>query len=216
MRFARVDEVGETPSPNSGVWDETPSYEVTMAPVPVNSVDTSKYVRDTIAENDIGAVGEIGVEGVHDGERVAIKMSWRDASRNDKVDSTSDFADKASVAFPVSEGASVMTMGSERAPLNAWYWRADRTEPYDVLAKGFGSTERREPVESGLRCSSEYDAGGWNVVFSRRLAIGSEEYANISRRTEVAFAVWEGSNRERGPLKSYSGEFRGLVLEGLE
>lgn len=214
MKVERVDEVAAEIGPGAALWGDVQANELTLAPVPLTAVDTSKYVRETMDETDIGAVDELTVRAAHDGQRLAINLEWPDASCDDTVTDASAFADKAAVAFPLARGASIMTMGSTAAPINAWYWRADRSAPYDVLARGIGRTERREAVESGLSCRSRYRDGEWGVVFSRRFA-GSDSFADFTTEPPagVAFALWEGGNDERGPLKSYSGEFKPFNME---
>lgn len=215
MRIARTDRVGlDEFGPLADRWTEARAETITLVPVPVQAVDTSRYVRDAHTEADVGAVEEVTARGVYDGEALAISLRWRDETRNDHVEDSTEFADKAAVAFPLAPGASIMTMGSDRAPLNAWYWRADRSEPYDVIARGLGDTERREGAVSGLRCRAAHGDGRWHVVFTRPVGPSEDEFVDLaSTPPGIAFAVWEGQNAERGPLKSYSGEFRNLVIE---
>ena len=117
--------------------------------------------------------------------------------------------------FPIKPGASVMTMGTPVAPVNMWLWQADREAPFDVLSQGIGTTTRRDPLLSGLCGKGVYSGGRWRVVMSRPLEGDGIEFVNLAgkRVLKVAFAVWEGSNRERGPLKAFSGEFQDLTLE---
>jgi|Deesub1362A_J573_1020465.scaffolds.fasta_scaffold01733_12 DMSO reductase family type II enzyme heme b subunit len=216
MRVRRVDELGDAfRNPHSRLWDSLTVYEVELQPVPLKAVETSKYIRDTLREENIGAIELVSVQLAHDGNTIAIKMEWKDPNRDDRIESYRDFVDAAAVMFPIKEGASVMTMGSEEAPVNIWLWRADG-KYYDIISRGMGTTLRRKPVISGLSCSSDYSDKKWRIVFSRPLAGDGRETVDLSppKTTGIAFAVWEGSRRERGPIKSYSGEFIGLIVEG--
>lgn len=201
--------------PTGDGWAPLPATTYDLAPTPTGAVDSSKYVMDTVERAEIGAVDAVTAAGVHDGERVALGLSWDDHSRDDAVTDGTEFVDKVAVAFPLAEGASVMTMGSERAPVNAWYWRADRAGPYDVLAEGYGDVQRREPTASGLTAAATYRDGRWHVTFERALAADGRYYDFTADPHAVAVAVWEGSNGERGPLKAFSGEFGALELEGV-
>jgi complex iron-sulfur molybdoenzyme family reductase subunit gamma len=109
-----------------------------------------------------------------------------------------------------------MTMGSEAAPVNIWLWQADGLRGYEVIARAISTTLRRDPGLSGLECHSLHAQGHWQIVFTRPLKADGVEFVDLSgrRRVGVAFAVWEGSNRERGPLKAFSGEFQDLTLGG--
>lgn len=212
MRLASVDAIdADELTPDDEVWETVDDEAVTLTPVPLNAIDTSTYIRDALSEDDIGAVEEVRASCIHDGTTVAIRLSWEDASRDTVIEDTDEYVDKAAVAFPIEPGASIMTMGSERAPINAWYWRADRTQPYDVIGRGFARTERRDPGQSGLQSTAQYSEDTWSVVFTRTMGADGDEFADLADLpTGISFAVWEGSNRERGPLKAYSGEFKRL------
>jgi DMSO reductase family type II enzyme heme b subunit len=209
----RVASVENYYHPTSPLWDECSQYTIPLQPVPTKAVTTSKYVRETIPETRIGKVREIRVNVITDGEMVAIRLEWEDAIRNDKIENYRDFVDACGVMFPIKPEASVMTMGSQDSPINVWYWRADGRF-YDVISKGLGTTQRRRPEISGLRCLWDYVGTTWIVVFARPATADGVEFADLTppKDTGIAFAVWEGSNRERGPLKAYSGDFMSFIL----
>ncbi|MEM0204035.1 MAG: ethylbenzene dehydrogenase-related protein [Archaeoglobaceae archaeon] len=187
---------------------------IKMQPVPLKAVTTSKYIRETLEERKFGKVDEVEAGICRDNELIAVVMRWRDRSKDDVIRDYNSFVDACAVMFPLREFASVMTMGSEDAPVNIWLWRADN-KVYDVISRGLGTTRRRDAKMSGLRAFGEYSDGTWTVVFVRPLkSTNREEFVDLSpkKRTGIAFAVWEGSNRERGPLKAYSGEFMSLEV----
>lgn len=199
-------------SPTQNGWSKVPEVTLPLEPTPSGSVDPSKYISDTVDQTEIGLVDQLRVKLVHDPDRIWIWMNWKDPHRDDQLETADDFVDKAAVMFPLVPGASVMTMGSKRAPINVWFWRAHRKAPYDVLAQGMGTTERRSPDRSSLQCRANYSGNRWTVVFQRLLKVDGEDFVNLRDESlrEVAFAVWAGSNRERGPLKAFSGEFLNL------
>lgn len=208
MRVEPVEELSGF-DPTGDGWSTVDETTITLRPVPVNAVDTSRYVRDTVREDDIGAVSAVTIGAVRTPSEIGVRLCWADESAETTVTDSTEFADKAAIAFPLSPGASVMTMGSTQAPINAWYWRADRPQPYDVLAEGLGHTTRREPTTSGLETEATHDGSHWRVVFRRSLHSPGGDYVDLERGVGgYAVAVWEGRNRERGPLKAFSGEFR--------
>tara|TARA_B100000315_G_scaffold103493_1_gene94840 strand:- start:382 stop:1050 length:669 start_codon:yes stop_codon:yes gene_type:complete len=221
MRAARVSSL--TPgdaSPNSDLWTRAPAFRLKLSPVPVGTVDTSPYVRRAFRNYNVGAVGSaaigsVSVQAVCDGRLLSLRMEWEDLTEDSHINGTTSFPDSAAVMFPIKPGASVMTMGSPEAPVNMWLWQADREAPSDVLCRGVGTSARRDPLVSGLSGRGVYSGGKWMVVMSRLLEGDGIEFVNLAgkRVLTVAFAVWEGSNRERGPLKAFSGEFQDLVLE---
>lgn len=209
----RVQSIKNYLSPIAESWKDCVQYNIKLQPVPIKAITTSKYIRETIEERKIGKIKEVKASFVIDSEAIAIRLEWKDLNKNDKVESYRDFVDACAVMFPIKPGASVMTMGSEEAPVNIWFWRADG-KFYDVISRGLGTTQRRKSEKSGLRCFWHHDGIRWGVVFTRLLASDAREFVDLSppKETGVAFAVWEGGNRERGPLKAYSGDFITFIL----
>jgi complex iron-sulfur molybdoenzyme family reductase subunit gamma len=106
-------------------------------------------------------------------------------------------------------------MGSPEKPVNAWFWMADEVEPFDVLARGYATSQRRSPSVSGLVATSYHENDNWTIVFQRPLKAPDENYVSIEPGTQaaIALAVWEGSNKERGGQKAVSGDFMALSIE---
>ncbi len=87
----------------------------------------------------------------------------------------------------------------------------DRTTPVDnLLAGSFGTlTQADDQIVDG---SGEWRSGSWRALFARDLDVG-EEYSrfSVNESTNVAFAVWDGSQNERNGTKSVS-QFLTLTL----
>lgn len=199
---------------SKGLLSKVSLRRIKMQPAPTRAIVTSKYIGETMNEAKYGRIRELLAGACRDDEKIAIVMQWEDKSKDCALLSYESFVDACAVMFPIKEYASVMTMGSENAPVNIWLWRADG-RVYDVISRGLGTTKRRDPKTSGLVASGYYSEGKWTVVFIRSLAVENpEEYVDLSppKTTGIAFAVWDGSNRERGPLKAYSGDFIGLEV----
>ena len=116
--------------------------------------------------------------------------------------------------FPTVAGVSAVTMGAAGKPVNAWYWRADKAKPYEVLAQGFRFVERqKDNAGSDLAVAADYADGYWSVVFRRSLGArnGLVRFAP-GKQSGIAFAVWAGANKERSGRKAFSGDFMPLVL----
>ena len=117
--------------------------------------------------------------------------------------------------FPLLGDANPLTMGDEKLPVNAWLWRADRAEPFDVIARGFSTSQRRPATSSGLVARGLHRDGTWVVVFQRPLWPPDGEFVRFQPgdSAKIAFAVWEGSNAERAGQKAISGGFMDLKLD---
>ena len=80
----------------------------------------------------------------------------------------------------------------------------DRTTPVDNLRAGSCGT-LTQADDQMVDGSGEWRDGSWRVVFARELDVG-EGYSrfSINESTNVALAVWDGSENERNGTKSVS------------
>ncbi len=69
-------------------------------------------------------VDDVMVQTVHDGKRLAVRLSWQDAARNDVVTRPQDFTDGAAVQFSAAADPPLFAMGSADSPVNIWHWKA--------------------------------------------------------------------------------------------
>lgn len=97
---------------------------------------------------------------------------------------------------------------------NVWSAVVEK-EPYDVFAEGYATSKRRSAESSGLKASGFYQEGNWVVVVQRPMKASGPGFVPIEPGvdTSIAFAVWEGSNRERSAQKAVSGEFVRLSID---
>lgn len=195
--------------PMDATWDQTPGETFDMVPAPVAMVkDLSPFMARS---TNHGRIKRVTVSARHNGRRLSIRLVWADASPDTDIKDLDQFSDGAAVMFPMTKAANAITMGDERNPVNAWFWKAGAAEPHDVLAHGFGTSRRRPAKGSGLRSASAYSDGRWHVVFQRSLrpesGLAEQVAFKPSTPIGIAVALWEGSNRERAGQKSISGEW---------
>lgn len=150
------------------------------------------------------SVGLTDVETAHTDERIYIRLTWDDPSADERIDDPRAFVDGVAVQLPFEQDKEPpIEMGSDGEPVNVWYWTADG-EIEELYAGGMGSTtEMDEPIVS---TESTYQDGEWRVVFTRDLSTDDRERTEIStdERLNVAFAVFDGDNAERGGIKAAS------------
>ena len=141
------------------------------------------------------------IRAARDGENLYLRLRWPDASKNSSTGRT-EFADGAAVQFALEGGDNTsFMMGAANGPVNIWYWKAGQEQAQNLAAGGFGSTT---PLDSaGLISSSVYrDKGEWVVVFSRPLNTNGEHQVPLADgRANMAFALWQGADRQRDGLK---------------
>lgn len=200
--------------PASPEWEKVAVETISMGGTPLAG-QPSRYIRTVWADRSIGAVRFLNVRGVHNGQDLLLRLEWKDESRDEDFLSRG-FPDGAAVLFPLNGDAPLATMGSEEAPVNAWFWRADQPEAArNVQASGIGSVEDTE--KSRIAARSQWKDGTWCVVLSRPLAVADQKGEAVEltagSSTKVAFAVWEGSSGERAGVKAFSNQWRELSLE---
>lgn len=145
--------------------------------------------------------------------KLLVRLSWRDPTRDAialaevpntppetrfrKVQTEADdrFFDAAAVMFPSKSGdgaiAPSLQMGDAEHPVEIYYWNATRGAML-MQAQGRGTTRR---TGQGFPANSTYQSGRWNVIF---------ELPDLPAGTSVAFAVWNGSQKDRDGRKYFS------------
>jgi DMSO reductase family type II enzyme heme b subunit len=205
--------------PASREWSGVRAVELSLQPTPIAS-QPSVYVLAKWKDKPYGVTQRVSVRAAHNGERLYFRLSWADDTNNDGIRDTDQFTDAAAVLFPVNGNAVLQNMGSPREPVNAWYWRSDLEEPFNVTAQGVGTTLRTQDPELGARAA--YGDGAWNIVIRRRLVHAadaglshSQGYVNLVAGASemVGFAVWQGANQERGGLKAITPDWEPLEIE---
>lgn len=198
---------------HANAWLSVDERQLPLAPSPIVLIKSvSPYMSKTSGH---GKVKKLRVRITHDGATFSMRLSWPDPDKDDELTDLDQFSDAVSVMFPLSKGASAFTMGGVRQPVNAWLWKADEKEPYDVFAEGYATSKRRAAENSGLKASGFHQDGNWIVVMQRPMKVSGPGFITIEPGldTAIAFAVWEGSNRERSAQKAVSGEFVNLSID---
>ena len=172
-------------------------------------------------------VDGIWVQAVHDGERVALRLTWNDPSRSpdpdwqewlDRVAATMTDADgpvpttqgpdRVQVQFPqrLSDGMErpYFLGGDSRRPAYVWRWLS---EP-DGVEEGLGTgLDRFAPFtgSSAVTHAASFTDGAWTVQYTRALAAADTSALAFvaGRAMPIAFYAADGSNGE--------GEVRGAV-----
>jgi hypothetical protein len=146
-------------------------------------------------------------------KNLLVQLSWRDPThdatiltevpntppetRFRKVQTEADdrFFDAAAVMFPAKSGSGAIApslqMGDAEHPVEIYYWNATRGSMV-MQAQGRGTTRR---TGQNFPANSTYQNGQWNVIF---------ELPDLPAGTTVAFAVWNGSQKDRDGRKYFS------------
>ncbi len=203
--------------PQAAAWRDAIAQELLqMAATPLAN-QPSEYIKASRNEREIGKVRNLVVQAVHNGSDIFFHLTWEDASKDAEISDINRFADGCGVLMPLNGGdPPIDEMGSQKAPVNAWFWRADfDDQPRNTIAHGLGTTEFTKRCAIATR--SFWANGAWAVVFTRPLAVPEQQDETVQlapgRTVKIGFAVWEGSNGERAGVKSFSKEWRDLEIE---
>jgi complex iron-sulfur molybdoenzyme family reductase subunit gamma len=178
----------------------------------------SPYIKGVYSEDKIGAVKKIWIKSVHNAESIFFYFEWESGQPNLKIQDINVFADGIALLMPMKEidKTPISEMGTKDYPTTAWYWRPDfEDKPKNQVAHGLSTSLYTE--KSSVASSSKWENGKWQVVMGRTLKANrpGEETVDLAPGTKIGigFAVWEGSNGERGGVKAFSKEWRDLVIE---
>jgi len=146
-------------------------------------------------------------------KNLLVQLTWRDPThdaitltevpntppetrfRKVQTEANDRFFDAAAVMFPakpVSDAiAPSLQMGDAEHPVEIYYWNATRGAML-MQAQGRGTTRR---TGQSFPANSTYQNGQWNVIF---------ELPDLPTGTTIAFAVWNGSQKDRDGRKYFS------------
>lgn len=190
----------------ASIWGGAEVTDFSMWPTPLSMVaETSPFLARS---EDHGVIKNLRAAAVHNGNMIALRLNWA-AEKHDKLGDLDSFVDGVAVLFPTVRGAPAATMGAKGKPTNAWYWKANAIDPFEVVAEGFASVQRlKDKTASDLKVAARHQDGEWNVILRRSLVArdGLVKF-KPGGGAKIAFAVWSGGNAERSGRKSFSGEF---------
>lgn len=195
--------------PQHAAWQQAEAREFRMIPTPLKANPMIEAISPFLAQStDHGTLNQLSAFGLHNGEALTLRLRWAGGERQ-QIRDLDEFVDGVAVMFPLHAKASAVTMGGKGTPVNAWYWKANRADAaFDVVAEGYGTSVRRDGASSAVRSQGAYAEGHWHVTLQRPLQ-GPAGHAQFhaGEPTRVAFALWDGANRERAGRKSFSGDF---------
>jgi hypothetical protein len=147
------------------------------------------------------------------GGKLLVQLTWRDTTQDTaalalvpssppetrfrKVPTEAEdrFFDAAAVMYPAKAGGGGISpslqMGDAEDPVTIYYWNAARGAML-MQAQGRGTTRR---TGQSFAANATFHNGGWNVVL---------ELPDLPSGTPLAFAIWNGSQKDRDGRKYFS------------
>jgi mono/diheme cytochrome c family protein len=98
--------------PNDPVWDSVPAVGVQTTPL---------WWRDA---HDAG----LQVQALHDGQVLAVRLSWNDVTPNTSAVRADEFEDMVALELYEGPAEPFLGMGAPGAPIDLWQWRAGTKE----------------------------------------------------------------------------------------
>jgi complex iron-sulfur molybdoenzyme family reductase subunit gamma len=178
---------------DGAAWDEAPA-----ATVPLASSGAA-----VPASGDV-SVERVTVEAARTNERLYLRLTWADATRDTSAERLRSFADAVAVQLPAdATRRPPIAMGGPDNRVNVWYW-SGAGGGEELLAGGPGSTTAFD--DPAVATNASHADGRWRVVFARPLDAPGANRTTIPTDADVdlAVAVWNGSNMERSGQKSVS------------
>lgn len=90
------------------VWSTVPATTIVVSPL---------WWRDFLNPG-------LQVQAVHDGKQVAVRLSWKDTTKNDTVKRPEDFEDMAALQLFRGQYEPFIGMGAKDSNIDLWLWRA--------------------------------------------------------------------------------------------
>ena len=92
--------------------------------------------------------------------------------------------------------------------------RSHKRYASDVVARGYGTSARGCSDKFPIISSAGHADGRWTVIMVRELrSTQGRAPFEAGADARMAFAIWDGGNRERAGRKSFSGDFVPVSIE---
>ncbi|HYO50337.1 MAG TPA: ethylbenzene dehydrogenase-related protein, partial [Chloroflexia bacterium] len=191
--------------PRATEWDSTKDAEIPLS-------------AQQIYQPGGGTTRMVRVRALEDGQSIAFRVSWDDATRNNEVGNIA--SDAVAIQLPIDPSrVPYQCMGQSTSRVNIWQWKAafEQMGSEAVGATAFEGAGVRNLTSNGIckavdtpgvlpRAVSYHDGKQWQVVFYRALARAEPGTAPLVRgaSTSIAFAVWNGARGEVRGMKAVS------------
>ena len=168
-------------------------------------------------------VDGVWVQAAHDGESVAVRVTWSDPNsspdplwadwkssvislmqpKEGDPQDEGPTPDQLVVQFPMEmpEGMErpFFLKGDNRRPVYLWQWQSDRVGALEGEASGVG-TEAFQSEGQNLTVDASHADGQWQVMFTRPLVTDNEGDLDFVTGEAIPMALfaWDGDNGESG------------------
>jgi mono/diheme cytochrome c family protein len=135
---------------------------------------------------------DLHVAALHDGKTVAIRLTWQDATRNDRPVRPQDFEDMAAVQLFQGSPEPFLGMGAANQAVDVWLWRAS----WQALADG--------PVD----VDTAYPNMAVDLYPFERAGNGPRSHS-IEQQLRDFITAWAAGNLNADPARPFTGSSLG-------
>ncbi len=192
--------------PSAAIWSRVREdvIELNMAP----PVHQSIVLLQAVAAQRTATL-PLRVSVIVDRQRIYFRLRWKDKTRDDQR-KINAFPDSAAIEIPLTAAETSSMMGTPDRPVSIWRWQAGNSDAEALIAGGPGTLTKA--TSAGLHAKGVYrslkdaEKNEWLVVISQDLDEAGDGRTSLrSRKTfPAAFAIWQGSERQRGGFKKVS------------
>jgi len=194
--------------PRAAVWSRVPEQTVDMGLAP------PVHEAVILAQAGLPAANRgiimLAVSAIVDDQRIYYRLRWKDATHDDQR-GAGIFPDAIAVEIPSGPESTSAIMGTRERPVTILRWDAASDAVESLIAGGPGTlTASHVPGVEGkgvYRSLQDREKNEWVVVISQTLddAADGRTSLRVRRTYPAAFAVWQGSDLQRGGFKRVSG-----------
>ncbi len=131
-------------SADSSIWQQAATVLIQTVPL---------WWRDD-------AEPKLSVQAVHDGKAICFRMSWADLHPNQDSTRSEDFEDAIAVELFRGKTEPFLGMGAAGAPVDMWFWDADRQSAEDIEKVNPNVVVDLYPFSETVVASAEYKRAG--------------------------------------------------------
>jgi complex iron-sulfur molybdoenzyme family reductase subunit gamma len=98
---------------------------------------------------------DLQVRAIHDGQTLAVRLTWKDTTANEQAGRTEDFEDMAALQLFRGAAEPFLGMGSETGRVDLWQWRAGWQRPDKGDTASLDDYPFDSPLYAGLTKGSK-------------------------------------------------------------
>ncbi len=145
----------------------------------VDPLNIKLQKQDKAIPHGGGSIKEIAIRGFHNGETIFFRLTWDDATKNERAIKHEQFRDAVAMMFPLDlvtispETPFSPRMGDRGRPVNLWHWKADwekelhlagryehMEDEYINMFDDFSDNPHSVPFHNSLYSSTSFISGG--------------------------------------------------------